>query len=178
MKHTFSENGFVTFAEGYGPNDPLSKLEKKLPQVEKRIPRELAASEKIDAAIQDALLTWRQQAKNMHSLLKIPATMEFTTEELDLAGWIHEYAAQAGLDFKLAMRQVFDYLKRHPKALANYTNGEASFAEFADSGVSLAVPAGYEVNPQRMELFRRARVYQAGHPGCEFTNAVRMADLP
>ena len=178
MKKTCSENGIVSFVEGVPSGDPLSKLEKKLPQVGKRSQSELSANNKLDAAIQDALFTWRKQAKNMHSLLKIPGNMEFTTEELDLAGWIHEYSEQTKLGFKLAMQQVFDYLKRHPKALANYTNGEANFAEFADGSVSLAVPAGYKVNPQRMEVFRRARVYQAGNPGCEFTKAVMMAELP
>ncbi|MDH4235431.1 MAG: hypothetical protein OEV15_09905 [Gallionella sp.] len=152
----------------------LSRLKMKLPLAEKRSPSEMASTQKLDAAISDALGTWRGSTigKDMLSLLKTPADMVFTHGELDLAGWVNTYAEQANLSFKSALEQIFEYLKRHPKALEHYTNGDANFAESADGVSGFTLPFGWNVDQQVMKTFRRARVYQAAHPACDLLGAV------
>ncbi len=167
----------VSDSRALNTESAISQLREKIPLVEKRSPNEIDANQKIDAAIQNAVGTWRTKGKDRFNELKTPINTEFTSEELDLAGLIHEYAGQAGLPFKTAMDQIFNFLKRNPKSLENYTNGEVNFAESAGAGASFAVPRGWGVDPQRMEVFRRARVYQAGHPDCEFAEAVSMTGM-
>lgn len=178
MRKTQSSDGIVSFVEAFTTEGALSKLRNKLPQVEKRSVSEIDANKMLDSAIQSALGDWRGKAKDMNSLLKTPDNIQFTWEELDLAGWIQEYATQASLSFKLAMEQIFDYMKRYPKSLERYTGGDANFAESCDSSVSFAAPRGWTAAPQQMEVFRRARVYQAGNPGCEFSKAVALMAQP
>lgn len=170
--------GIVNFAENINPEDALSKLRNKLPQVEKRSAKEVDANKAFDAAIQSALGAWRMKAKDMNSLLKTPDGIQFTSEELDLAGWIHEYAVQTKQSFKSALEQIFNYMKRYPKSLEKYTGGDANFAESCNSCVSFSAPQGWAVDSQQMETLRRARVYQAGNPGCEFLKAVAQVENP
>ena len=159
--------------------DVFSKLRNKLPQVAMRSLSEMAAIQKQDTAIQCALLTWRGKAVNgMHRLLKTPTDTEFTHDELDLAGWVNEYASQANISFASALDQLFEFLKRYPKSLERYTNGEANFAESTNGVSGLNLPYGWNSNPQLTESFRRARVYQAGHPGCDLVGAVIEVDKP
>lgn len=155
-------------------DEALSRLRRKLPLVEKRRPNEMASIQKLDAAITNALGTWRGSTigTGMLSLLKTPADMVFTHGELDLAGWVNAYAEQANLSFKSALEQIFEYLRRNPKVLEHYTNGDANFAESADGVSSFTLPYGWNVDQQVMETFRRARVYQAGHPACDLLGAV------
>jgi hypothetical protein len=119
-------------------------------------------------------MAWQDNGKDTNQVLRTPDNMEFTIDELDLAGWIHEYADRVGTSFSNAMEKVFDYLKRNPKLLEHYTNGDANFAESASGSVSAVIPKGFSVDPQTMEVFRRARVYQAGHSGCDIVHAISM----
>lgn len=178
MRKTQDSNGIVSFVEDINTEGVLSKLRNKLPQIEKRSASKIDADKTLEAAIQSALGEWRAKAKDTNSLLKTPDNIQFTREELDLAGWIHEYAAQDKLSFKLAMEQIFSYLKRYPKSLERYTGGNANFAESCDGSVSFAAPRGWTPAPQQMEVFRRARVYQAGNLGCEFSKAVALMAQP
>lgn len=153
--------------------DALSGLRKKLPLVGRSVPKDTSASQKTDTAIQNALGIWRGNALNgMHKVLDIPVDTTFTHGELDLAGWTHEYAVQANLPFKLALEQIFEYLKRNPKSLENYTNGDANFAESAEGVGGCSFPFGWNVDPQVMKTFRHARIYQAGYPDCDLVHAV------
>ena len=153
--------------------DALSVLRKKLPLVGRPAPKDISTNQKLDIAIQAALGIWRVKAmKGVPKVLDIPADMTFTHGELDLAGWTHEYAVQADLPFKVALEQIFEYLKRHPKSLETYTNGDANFAESAEGVGGYSLPFGWNVDPQVMKTFRHARVYQAGHPDCDLVHAV------
>lgn len=180
------EDGEINFAEAAKPMSAaegrarIAALKKENAQM--RMAQHTRQSQvdsriKLDADIKEALFSWHRQAKNMHSLSNTPESFSFTNEELALAGWIREYAAQKKLTFKSALDQIFDYLKRYPKALENATNDYASFAESANGGAGLVVPRGCSVDPKRMESFRRVRVYQAGHPGCEFSEAITLAGI-
>ncbi|MEO8343983.1 MAG: hypothetical protein ABI536_09175 [Gallionella sp.] len=162
----YMNNGIVEFVE------PFANLRKRLPLVEKRSAAENNAHHKLDSAIEDALWAWRTKEIDGHALLKTPENVVLTVEEFDLAGWIHEYATMSGMSFTSAMEKMFDYLKRYPKTLEKYTSGSADFAESGSGGISFAVPRGWHVDGQGMALFRRARIYQAGHPSCDFGSAV------
>jgi hypothetical protein len=162
-----------SFAESISTDTKLSKLEKKLPLVEKRDPRELAEILNLDTSIEKALFAWRLEAVDgMSRLLITPNNTEFTPAELDLAGWIHTYSDQANLSFKSALAQIFEYLRRYPKALDNYTYGDADSSEFAESVSGFSLPFGWNADPKIMENFRRARVFQAGSNGCDLVTAV------
>lgn len=160
------KNGIVEFVE------PFASLRKRLPLVEKRSAAENDANHKLDSAIQEALWSWRLKGKDGHAMLKTPENVVLTQEEFDLAGWIHEYATMSGMSFTSAMEKMFDYLKRYPEILEKYTSGRADFAESGSGNISFAAPSGWHVDGQGMALFRRARIYQAGHPGCDFGSAV------
>jgi len=86
MKNIQNSGGIVNFMEAITTEGALGKLRNKLPQVEKRSAKELDANKALDAAIQSALGKWRAKAKDMNSLLKTPDNIQFTWEELDLAG--------------------------------------------------------------------------------------------
>lgn len=171
-------NGIVSFVENIDTEGALSQLRKQLPQIEKRNSAEINANQKLDSAIGNALLVWRGSSiAGLHVLLKTPKNTEFTADELDLAGWINEYADQEKIKFSLAMEQIFDFLKRNPEALERYTKGNADFAESSDGVVSFSVPRGWSVAPHKMSELRRSRIYQAGNPGCDFAEAVTMSGV-
>lgn len=171
-------SGIVSFVENIDTEGALSQFRKKLPQIERRNPDEINANQKIDTAIGNALLAWRGRwLAGLKFVLKTPANTEFTADELDLAGWIHEYAEQEKIKFSLAMEQIFDFLKRHPEALERYTKGNADFAESSDGVVSFSMPRGWSVAPHKMSELRRSRIYQAGNPGCDFAEAVTMVEF-
>lgn len=154
--------------------DAFSKYRSKLPLIEKRSPSEVSAIQKLDAGIADAHVTWNVSCigKDTRMHLKIPSDMEFTNAELNLAGWVNTYADQAQLSFGTALERIFEYLKRHPKTLEEYTNGDANFAESAEGISSVSLPYGWNVDQKAMETFRRARVYQAGNPARDLVHAV------
>jgi len=159
----------MEFASPITNEAAVSNLRSRLPLVEKRTATEISRSLAIDKDIESAVLSWR--GKDANEFLKAPVGTDFTWEELDLAGIIHEYSTLSKLPFNTAMENVFDWLKRHPKVMERYTNGEANFAETTAGSVSFAAPCGYSVDGSKMEVFRRARIYQAGHPGCDFAHA-------
>lgn len=164
------KNGIVTFAEPIGSAGGLGK---KLQQVTKRSPDEISSIKTMDDEIHAAFLSAGGEVKDMRTLLKIPEGMDFTDDELQLAGWIIEYAEQSKISFKVAMERVFDYLKRNPKIMAYLTNGNANFAEGNSGSVNFAVPRGWSIDPERMAQYRQLRVYQAGNPGLSFSEAVQ-----
>lgn len=152
--------------------EPFVNLRKKLPLVEKRTAAEIKSNQQRDSAIEGAVWSWRGKAKDGHALLKTPNNMTLTAEEFDLAGLIHEYATIEKIPFTTAMERMFDYIKQHPKMLERYTNGDVNFAEQEVKCIGFSIPKDNSVDPRTMEIIRRARVYQAGHPDCGFVHAV------
>lgn len=166
------KNGIVTFAEPIRPTKSTAGgLGKKIQQVTKRSPDEISNLNAMDDAIHAAFLSWGVNVKDWRTLLKIPDGMDFTDDELQLAGWIIEYAEKSGIAFKVAMERVFAYLKRNPKVMAYYTNGNANFAESTSGSVNFAAPRGWSIDPERMAQYRKLRVYQAGNKACSFSEA-------
>ncbi|HEY4697092.1 MAG: hypothetical protein A3J49_03320 [Gallionellales bacterium RIFCSPHIGHO2_02_FULL_57_16] len=164
------KSGIVGFASPKTNEAAVSSLRAKLPLVEKRTATEINSSLAIDRDIENAVLSWR--GKDANALFKTPAGTDFTWEELDLAGIIHEYSTLSKLPFRTALENTFEWLKRHPKAMERYTNGDANFAESPDGVSGFALPSGWKADPQAMDTFRRARVFQAGNPACDLAHAV------
>lgn len=164
------KSGIVNFTSQVTSEAALSNLRSKLPLVEKRTATAINSSLAIDKDIENAVWLWR--GKDATALFKTPAGTDFTWEELDLAGIIHEYSALSKLPFRTALENTFEWLKRHPKALEKFTNGDANFAESPDGVSGFALPSGWKADPQAMDTLRRARVYQAGNPTCDLARAV------
>jgi len=156
-------------------SDSLSQIGDKARQLQKRTAGEIKSARAVDEKVKQALLDWR--GKNPHQHFKIPEGTDFTSEELDLAGLIHTYADMYKMPFNKAINDIFDWLKRNPRVMQRYTGGDESFAESTGGSVNFSVPSGYSVDGATMEVFRRARIYQAGHPGCEFIYAVQISKL-
>jgi hypothetical protein len=148
-------------------------LGNKLQQVIKRSPDEISSIKAMDDAIHAAFLSAAGKVKDMRILLKIPEGIDFTDDELQLAGWIIEYAEKSEVTFTVAMERVFAYLKRYPKVMAHYTNGNANFAEGSSGSVNFAAPRGWSIDPERMAQYQKLRVYQAGNNGCSFIEAAK-----
>ncbi|HUW27573.1 MAG TPA: hypothetical protein VMV97_03085 [Sulfuriferula sp.] len=149
--------------------DKLGALADKLAPIQRRSPSEIDATWERDRAIGRAF----GRARNM-STVKLPDGVVLTPEELELAEWVYEYAAHEKLPVKEAMGHIFDYLKRNPDQMAEYTKGDASFSE------SLAGLNGLADQVQQDEWkacqsalghLRRIHLYQTV-AGCSFSEAV------
>lgn len=168
-------NGIVEFQSPItSQQSAITGLNEKILRVEKRSPSELAAIEREDIYIRNALFNWRESSVNydMQALLKTPDDVALSPAELDLAGWVRTYAEQLNIPFKTALDRIFEYLKRNPKSLEWYTKGDVNFAE-SDVGLSgFNLPHGWNSDPSMIKTLRMARVYQAFNPECDLVGAV------
>jgi len=149
--------------------DKLGALADKLAPIQRRSQSEIDSTAQRDRAIGMSF----GRARNMRTV-KLPDGVVLTPEELELAEWVHEYAAHEKLPVKEAMGRIFDYLKRNPDLMAEYTKGDASFSESIAGMNGLAGQAQQDEWKARQSAFghlRRIHFYQTV-AGCSFCEAV------
>ena len=138
---------------------PLHALRNKLSNVKQASPQGMAQQEARDKKIVDAHIRWKTRGDGYQSL-KIPNGMVLSEEEKELAGWVLEYAKTHNLTFKQAIADIFEHLKRNPKALDRYT-GSSSSVSYSESLGELRFAESPE--GKGWDLGRKAKIYQVFH---------------